>query len=71
MHFIPIVLGRLYEVGAQQVSTMNEVFDITLRAKNGEERNQLQWFPTPATRSELYNRWRKRGIEIVNEKEIL
>lgn len=50
---------------------MKQVFDITLRAKNGQERRQLQWFPTPATRSELYDRWRQRGIEIVNEKEIL
>ena len=50
---------------------MNQVFDITLRAQNGQERKQLQWFPTPATRSELYNRWRKRGIEVTNEKEIL
>ena len=58
-------------MGAQQVKPMNGVFDITLRAKNGEERNQLQWFPTPAVRSELYDRWRQRGIEIVNEKEIL
>ena len=49
---------------------MNEVLDITLRAKNGQERNQLQWFPTPATRSELYERWRKRGIEVTKEKEI-
>ena len=71
MHFIPIMLGRLYEVGAQQVRPMNGVFDITLRAKNGQERNQLQWFPTPAARQELCDRWRKRGIEIVNEKEIL
>ena len=50
---------------------MNGVFDITLRAKNGQERNQLQWFPTPAARQELYDRWRQRGIEIVNKKEIL
>lgn len=50
---------------------MNEVFYITLRAKNGQERKQLQWFPTPAARQELYDRWRKRGIEVTNEKEIL
>ena len=65
------MLGRLHEVGAQQVSTMNGVSDITLRAKNGQERRQLQWFPSPAARQELYERWRQRGIEIVNEKEIL
>lgn len=50
---------------------MNGVFDITLRAKNGEERNQLQWFPTPAARTELYERWRKRGIEVTISKQIL
>jgi len=50
---------------------MNGVFDITLRAQNGEERKQLQWFPTPAVRQELYERWRKRGIEVTNEKEII
>ena len=71
LHFVPFSLGRISKMGAQQVSTMNGVFDITLRAKNGQERNQLQWFPTAAARSELYDRWRKRGIEIVNEKQIL
>lgn len=71
LYFIPVSLGRLPEVGSQQVSTMTQVFDITLRAKNGEERNQLQWFPTPATRSELYERWRKRDIKVTDEKEIL
>ena len=50
---------------------MNGIYELTLRAKNGQERNQLQWFPTSATRSELYDRWRKRGIEVTNEKEIL
>ena len=50
---------------------MTQVYDITLRAKNGEERNQLQWFPTPATRSELYEQWRQRGIEVTSEKKII
>ena len=50
---------------------MNEVFDITLQAKNGQERKLLQWFPTPAARSELYERWRKRGIEVTNELQII
>ena len=57
-------------MGFKQVSTMNQVFELTLRAKNGQERNQLQWFPTPAARTELYERWRKRGIEVTNEKEM-
>ena len=64
-------MGCLHEVGPEQVRPMNGVFDITLRAQNGQERKQLQWFPTPAARSELYERWRKRGIEVTNEKEIL
>ena len=50
---------------------MTGIYELTLRAKNGQERNQLQWFPTPAARSELYERWRQRGIEIVNETEIM
>ena len=50
---------------------MTQVYDITLRAKNGQERNRLQWFPTPAARQELYDRWRQRGIEVTNEKQIL
>ena len=50
---------------------MNKVSELTLRAKNGEERKQLQWFPTPAARSELYERWRQRGIEVTDEKEII
>jgi hypothetical protein len=50
---------------------MNGICELTLRAQNGQERNQLQWFPTPAARSELYDRWRKRGIEVTDEKEIL
>ena len=49
---------------------MNQVFELTLRAQNGQERRQLQWSPTPATRSELYDRWHKRGIEVTDEKEI-
>jgi len=65
------MLGRISKMGFEQVSTMNEVFDITLRAQNGQERSQLQWFPTPAARSELYDRWCKRGIEVTNEKEII
>ena len=50
---------------------MTGIYELTLRAKNGEERNQLQWFPTPAARSKLYERWHKRGIEVTSEKEIL
>jgi hypothetical protein len=71
LSFIPFGLGRISKMGFEQVSTMNEVFDITLRAANGQERNQLQWLPTPAARQELYERWRKRGIEVTDEKEII
>jgi hypothetical protein len=50
---------------------MTQVYELTLRAANGQERNQLQWFPTPAARSKLNERWRKRGIEVTDEKEII
>ena len=70
LHPFSVGLGRLYEVAPQQVTTMN-VCEMTLRAPGGQERRNLQWFPTPATRSELYERWRKRGIEVTDEKEII
>ena len=50
---------------------MTGIYELTIRAANGQERRQLQWFPTTAARTELYERWRKRGIEIISEKEIL
>lgn len=50
---------------------MKGIYELTLRAKNGQGRNQLQWFPSPATRTELYERWRQRGIKVTDEKEIL
>ena len=50
---------------------MDGVFYITLRAKNGQERKLLQWFPTPAARSELYERWRQRGIVVTSETLII
>lgn len=71
LHPFSVGLGRLYEVGPQQVTTMSQVSEMTLRAPGGQERRNLQWFPTPATRSELYDRWRQRGIEVTDEKEIL
>ena len=51
--------------------TMNRVFELTLRASNGQERKLLQWFPSRAACDGLYDRWRKRGIEVTNEKEII
>lgn len=50
---------------------MTGIYELILRAQNGQERNQLQWFPTPATRQGLYERWRQRGIEVTDEKEII
>lgn len=50
---------------------MTGIYELTLRAANGQERRQLQWFPTAATRTELYDRWRQRGIEVTDETLIL
>ena len=50
---------------------MNGIYELTLRAKNGQERNQLQWFPTPAARQELFERWRQRDIEVTSETQII
>lgn len=49
---------------------MTGIYELTLRAQNGQKRKLLQWFQNPAIRQELYERWRKRGIEVTDEKEI-
>lgn len=43
---------------------MNNVYGITLRAKDGQERRTLVWLPTEETRREFYRKARKNGLEI-------
>ena len=50
---------------------MPGIYELTLRAASGEERTTLVWLPTPAVRQDYYEKVRKRGLEIVNENQIL
>lgn len=57
-------------MGPQQVSTMNGIYELTLRAKNGQERRILAWLPTEACRQDFYDKARKRGLTVIaNNKD--
>ena len=49
---------------------MNGIYHLTLRAGNGRERRILAWFPTDAVRQDFYDKARKRGLEIIENKTI-
>ena len=43
----------------------NNVYPITLRAKDGRERRQLVWLPNDKVRQDFYAKARKRGLEVI------
>jgi hypothetical protein len=47
------------------------VYELILRAPSGEERTTLIWFPAEYIRLDYYEKVRKQGIEITEEKEIM
>lgn len=47
---------------------MTGIFELTLRAKDGRERRTLAWFPTEAARQDFYDKARKRGLEIIEQR---
>lgn len=47
------------------------VYAITLRARDGRERTDLWWLPTPEVRQDYQDKAARRGLEITDEKEIL
>lgn len=56
---------------AQEAQDMTGIYELTLRSAGGEERRTLVWFPTAAVRQDYYDKAARRGLEIMNEKEIL
>ena len=44
---------------------VNNVYGVTLRARDGRERRELVWFPNDQVRQEFYNRARKNGLEVI------
>lgn len=48
---------------------MEDVYGITLRAKDGRERRELVWLPTNKCRQEFLKRVHKNGLEIIINEE--
>lgn len=47
---------------------MTGIYELTLRAKDGRERQTLAWLPTEAVRQDYYEKARKRGLEIIEHE---
>lgn len=59
-------MGSTDKVDAGKVEMNKQnVYPITLRAANGQERTTLAWFPNEAVRADFYEKARKRGLEII------
>lgn len=43
---------------------MDDVYILTRRTKDGRERTDLAWFPTPQAREALVARSNKHGLEV-------
>lgn len=51
-------------------SMANNVYPVTLRAKDGRERRELVWFPNDHVRREFYDKARRNGLEvIINDRQ--
>lgn len=46
---------------------MDTVHVLTLRTRDGRERTELVWLPTPEVREDFYERARRCGLEIVEQ----
>lgn len=44
---------------------MENVYSMTLRAKDGRERHELVWFPTDECRQEFLKRAHKNELEVI------
>jgi hypothetical protein len=49
---------------------MMGVYDLTLRASDGQERKMLAWLPTEAVRQDFYEKARRNGLEIVSNSQL-
>jgi len=47
---------------------MTGVHELTLRSADGRERRTLVWFPNEAVRQDYYEKARKRGLEITEQR---
>ena len=47
---------------------MDGIYELTLRAADGRERRVLAWLPTEACRQDFYDKARKRGLTVIENK---
>lgn len=47
---------------------MTNVFEITIRTKDGRERRELAWLPNEAVWHDLYSRAHRNGLELTINK---
>ena len=47
----------------------NNVYPITLRAKDGREQRTLAWFPVEAARRDLFEKAQRNGLEVIVNEE--
>lgn len=47
---------------------MNGIYELTLRAPDGRERQTLAWFPTEEVRKDFYEKASKRGLEVIEKQ---
>ena len=45
---------------------MDGIYELTLRAADGRERQVLAWLPTEAVKQDFYTKARKRGLEVID-----
>lgn len=46
-------------------SMADNVYPVTLRAKDGRERRELVWFPNDQVRREFCDKARRNGLEVI------
>ena len=49
---------------------VNGVYDLTLQASDGRERQMLAWLPTEPVRQEFYEKARRNGLEIIDNSQL-
>lgn len=51
----------------QVMMPMDTVHVLTLRTRDGRERTELVWLPTPEVREDFYEKARRCGIDIIEQ----
>jgi len=47
---------------------MDGIYELTLRAQDGRERRILAWLPTDVCLQDFYDKARKRGLTVIENK---